>query len=159
MEINEYKITSPVGGSAECYVEEVGKHISYFDLGTGYMSSDVLTPGTDACRVYLAGSPQLIRDTKFYDKVRNLYWLPCTISVEAGIVFPDSTPEGAIEWVFAKFVPIEDELKDQDKYKEYDVRLDMEHALRVPRDRFIDVYTALFESSGIEPTLTIPNES
>ena len=149
----EYTVTSPINGSPHCYVEEADGHTSYFCLGTGYMSSDVLVPGSDEARQYLASSPQLVRDLKYYDKVRDLYWLPCTISVEAGIIFPDTTKEGEIEWVFAKFVPIESEL--QEKYEGFDVRLDMENATRVPRDRFIEVYNALFEASGLEPTIKI----
>ena len=157
METNtEYTIQSPINGTNECFVEMTGDTTSYFCLGTGYMSNSTLTPASDDARRLLSKSPQLIRDMKIFDKGRGIYWIPCTVETDAGIIFPDSTPEGSLQWVFARYVPIADDMKAM--YTGFDVRLDTENAMRVERDDFRTVYNALFEANGVEPTIEQTSE-
>lgn len=78
------------------------------DLDTGYFTRQAFLVDSEACEKFLETVPQLIGDTKKVIKGRE--WFLTTITLPAGILFPDGTPDD-YKWIVAPVVSIEAEDK------------------------------------------------
>ena len=75
----------------------------------------------------LKTSPQLVRDSQFEDKDRNIVWFPAVINMGTkGIIFPEGKSKTNYVWKYAKVVEIPEE--ERANYNNYDKRLDVENA-------------------------------
>jgi len=81
------------------------------DLDTGYFTRRAFTEGSDECSLYEETVTELIRATKKIENGRE--WFLTTITLPAGILFPDGTPEN-FEWIVAPVVNID--AQDKGKY-------------------------------------------
>jgi len=81
------------------------------DLDTGYFTRKAFLEGSDECELFAETVPQLIQDTSKIEDGRE--WFLTTITLPAGILFPDGTVDD-YNWVVAPVVNIEDD--DKGKY-------------------------------------------
>tara|TARA_R110001592_G_scaffold334335_2_gene618629 strand:+ start:1286 stop:1672 length:387 start_codon:yes stop_codon:yes gene_type:complete len=82
------------------------------DLDTGYFTRKAFLEGSDECELFAETVPQLIQDTSKIEDGRE--WFLTTITLPAGILFPDGTVND-YNWVVAPVVNIEDD--DKSKYQ------------------------------------------
>ena len=78
------------------------------DLDTGYFTREAFLVDSEACRNFLDTVPQLIEDTRKVIKGRE--WYLTTITLPAGILFPDGTPDD-YKWIVAPVVNIDSDEK------------------------------------------------
>lgn len=100
------------------------------DLDTGYFTRKAFVQGSDECELYAETVPQLIQDTKKIENGRE--WFLTTITLPAGILFPDGTPE-EYNWVVAPVVNIDGDQKGKypvpgEKGETYNTRVGIEQA-------------------------------
>ena len=81
------------------------------DLDTGYFTRKAFLEGSDECELFAETVPQLIQDTSKIEDGRE--WFLTTITLPAGILFPDGTVND-YSWVVAPVVNIEND--DKSKY-------------------------------------------
>ena len=74
------------------------------DIDTGYFTRESFTENSNACEKFEATVTQLIRDTKKVEGGRN--WYLTTITLPAGILFPDGTVDN-YSWLVAPVVGID----------------------------------------------------
>tara|TARA_B100001094_G_scaffold325344_1_gene379524 strand:- start:1072 stop:1458 length:387 start_codon:yes stop_codon:yes gene_type:complete len=75
------------------------------DLDTGYFTRKAFLVDNEACELYEETVTKLIKDTKKEENGR--VWYLTTITLPAGILFPDGTPED-YSWIVAPIVDVDD---------------------------------------------------
>jgi len=128
---NEIKIVCPHCGGSECFESQYKEKQSYLCIDCGYTSNSDFVVGSDIIAEVEQNTAQIIKDLKFEDTDRNLYWYPAVIQLPGkGIIAPEGSPE---EWMWIS-IPIsaipEDELinypVEGHPGKYYETRLDIE---------------------------------
>ena len=138
------KVDCPHCGSKNCFesTENETSVVSYLCLKCGYTTNSYFTEKSQQLLNAFSSSPTLIEELQFFDKNRNLVWIPCVLNMgKRGIIYPRGTRNNW-DWEYARVVDIP--LKEQKKYpvpgKEdeyYKSRLDVENALKYEWDDFI----------------------
>ncbi len=140
----EKNITCPVCFTdTHCFEEVQETFSSYLCFKCGFMSDSRLEIGSAKLTESLKQSPQLVRNSKFEDKERNIVWYPSVVNMgPKGIIYPEGRPDSYV-WKYAKVVDIPD--SEQKKYpvagKEgeyYKTRLDTDGASSYGRYEFLD---------------------
>ena len=115
------------------------------DIETGYFTRKSFTENSEACEKFEATVTQLIRDTKKAEGGRN--WYLTTITLPAGILFPDGTPD-KYSWLVAPVVGIE--AHEADKFpisgepgKSYSTRVAIEDAKKFDKFKEALVYLGM----------------
>ena len=125
-----------------CFEDVQPTFRSYLCFNCGYMSDSRYEIGNLQLIDNMKKSPQLVRESQFEDKERNIIWFPSVINMGAlGIIFPDGTPQEWV-WKMARVVKI-----DEDEKKKYPIpnkpgefyeeRLDVEHAVEFGKFDFL----------------------
>tara|TARA_A100001201_G_scaffold125079_1_gene109288 strand:+ start:4078 stop:4464 length:387 start_codon:yes stop_codon:yes gene_type:complete len=100
------------------------------DLDTGYFTRKAFLEGSKECDLFEDTVTKLIKETK---KVKNgRVWYLTTITLPAGILFPDGTPD-KYNWIVAPILDVDESEKNQypipDKPgKFYQTRVGLEEA-------------------------------
>lgn len=137
--------TCPVCGFTNCPVEplEEENHESYLCTECGYTATTYNKKHSKVLKQLLDNSAQIIKDLKFFDEERLIYWFPAVINMpNLGILFPEGN-EVEWQWVFAPVVQIPEEERQNwpvpGKDNEfYDSRLALEQAKKYSNDKFRD---------------------
>ncbi len=138
------KVTCPHCGSKNCFksTEEATETISYLCLKCGYTSNSYFTSESEALNNSFNTAPTLIKELQFYDKDRDLVWIPCVLNMgKRGIIYPKGT-QNNWDWNYAKVVDISKEEQKNfpvpnQEGKYYSSRLDVENAMVFEWDDFI----------------------
>tara|TARA_Y100001972_G_scaffold18773_1_gene21476 strand:+ start:26693 stop:27079 length:387 start_codon:yes stop_codon:yes gene_type:complete len=115
------------------------------DIDTGYFTRESFLENSKACEKFEENITQLIRDTKKVEGGRN--WYLTTITLPAGILFPDGTPE-KYSWLVAPVVGIDaDEMDkfplDNESGKTYTTRVAIEDAKKFDQFKEALVYLGM----------------
>ena len=109
-----------------CFEDVQPTFSSYLCFNCGYMSDSRYEIGNLQLIENMKKSPQLVRESQFEDKERNIIWFPSVINMGAlGIIFPEGEVNDYV-WRYAKVVSIPE--SDRHKYDNHNQRLDVENA-------------------------------
>ena len=121
--------------SDKCFEDIQETFSSYLCFACGFMSDSRYEIGSLQLIDNLKKSPQLVRETQFEDKDRNITWFPSVINMgKLGMIYPEGTSEHYV-WKYAKVVDIPEE--EQSNYDNYSQRLDVENAQTFHQQDFI----------------------
>ena len=121
--------------SDKCFEDVQETFSSYLCFACGFMSDSRYEIGSLQLIDNLKKSPQLVRESQFEDKDRNIAWFPSVINMgKLGMIFPEGTSENYV-WKYAKVVDIPEE--EQSNYDNYSQRLDVENAQIFHQQDFI----------------------
>ena len=124
-----------------CFEEVQETFSSYLCFNCGFMSDSRYETGGLHLLENLKTSPQLVRDSQFKDKDRNITWFPSVINMgEKGIIYPEGTASNW-HWYYAGVVEIPKE--DREKYDGHERRLDVENAQKFGQFEFMDACQAM----------------
>jgi hypothetical protein len=83
----------------------------------------------------MKSSPQLVRESQFVDKKRNIIWFPSVINMgKLGMIFPEGTKDN-YKWKYAKVVDIPE--SERHMYENHTQRLDIENAETFEQSNFV----------------------
>jgi hypothetical protein len=89
----------------------------------------------------LKKSPQLVRESQFEDKTRNIIWFPSVINMgQLGMIYPEGTTDNYV-WKYAKVIDISEE--ERPKYNNYSQRLDVDNAETFEQSNFMGACKAM----------------
>jgi hypothetical protein len=115
------------------------------DLDTGYFTREAFLVDSEACKNFLETVPQLIADTKKIIGKRE--WFLTTITLPAGILFPDGTVDD-YKWIVAPVINIDTD--DKGKYpipgeqgETYNTRVGIEEAKQFNKFKEALVYLGM----------------
>ena len=118
-----------------CFEDTQESFSSYLCFSCGFMSDSRYETGGLHLIENLKTSPQLVRDSQFEDKDRNITWFPSVINMgKLGIIYPEGVKDSYV-WKYAKLVDIPKE--EQDSYDGHTQRLDVEGAETFEQNNFI----------------------
>ena len=121
--------------SDKCFEDVQETFSSYLCFACGFMSDSRYEIGSLQLIDNLKNSPQLVRESQFEDKGRNIAWFPSVINMgKLGMIYPEGTSENYV-WKYAKVVDIPEE--EQSNYDNYSQRLDVENAQTFHQQDFI----------------------
>ena len=115
-------ITCPYCGSLKCYEEKypeaenegVPKGLKgYLCKNCGMTSSSEFKDGSPYLKKALATMPDMLKDMKFYDEDRKIYWFLAIVQTPVGHVFPEPD-EKDWHWTYMPVVEVADE--DAEEY-------------------------------------------
>ena len=97
-----------------CFEDVQPTFSSYLCFNCGYMSDSRYEIGNLQLIENMKKSPQLVRESQFEDKERNIIWFPSVLNMGAlGIIFPEVEVDDYV-WRYAKVVSIPE--SDRHKY-------------------------------------------
>ena len=109
-----------------CFEEVQDTFSSYLCFACGYMSDSRYEIGSINLIENLKTSPQLVKESQFEDKNRDIVWFPSVINMgKLGMIYPQGTSTN-YTWKYAKVVDIPEE--EQANYNNYSQRLDVDNA-------------------------------
>ena len=118
-----------------CFEDVQPTFSSYLCFNCGYMSDSRYEIGNLQLIENMKKSPQLVRESQFEDKERNIIWFPSVINMGAlGIIFPEGEVDDYV-WRYAKVVSIPE--SDRHKYDNHNQRLDVENAQTFEKNDFM----------------------
>ena len=118
-----------------CFEDVQPTFSSYLCFNCGYMSDSRYEIGNLQLIENMKKSPQLVRESQFEDKERNIIWFPSVINMGAlGIIFPEGEVDDYV-WRYAKVVSIPE--SDRHKYDNHNQRLDVENAKTFKKTEFL----------------------
>ena len=87
----EKKITCPVCNAEKmCIEESQGDLISYMCFRCGFMSDNRFTENSLEITDLENRSPKLIKELRFLDEEREIYWFPSILNMGAqGMIYPE----------------------------------------------------------------------
>ena len=138
----ERVITCPVCLDLDHCFEDIQETFSsYLCFKCGYMSDSRYSMNSLELNDNLKKSPQLVIDSQFEDKKRDIVWFPSVINMGAlGIIFPEGKV-GQFNWRYAKLVDIPEE--ERVNYNNYSQRLDVENAQSFHQHDFLGACKAM----------------
>ena len=103
----ERVITCPVCfDTNHCFEEVQPTYSSFLCFKCGFMSDSRYEIGSVKLTENLKKSPQLVRESKFEDKDRNIVWFPSIINMgKLGMIFPEGQANKYV-WKYAKVIDI-----------------------------------------------------
>ena len=122
-----------------CFEDTQEKFESYMCFNCGFMSSSYYIEGSEH---KIQNSSQLIKDLKYFDEEREIYWYPSVVNMgKLGIIYP----EGSVDswgWRLASVVEVEpDEIESypipNEEGKFYTEKLDVENAMQFGQYEFL----------------------
>ena len=124
-----------------CFEDVQPTFSSYLCFNCGYMSVSRYEIGNLQLIENMKKSPQLVRESQFEDKERNIIWFPSVINMGAlGIIFPEGEVDDYV-WRYAKVVSIPE--SDRHKYDNHNQRLDVENAQTFEKNDFMGACKAM----------------
>ena len=124
-----------------CFEDVQPTFSSYLCFNCGYMSDSRYEIGNLQLIENMKKSPQLVRESQFEDKERNIIWFPSVINMGAlGIIFPEGEVNDYV-WRYAKVVSIPE--SDRHKYVNHNQRLDVENAQTFEKNDFMGACKAM----------------
>ena len=115
------------------------------DINSGFFTRESFIVGSEACELFEETVTKLIKDTKKVIDGRN--WYLTTITLPAGILFPDGTVDN-YQWIVAPVVNIDPE--DSNKYpipgqpgQTYNTRVGIEDAKKFDEFKEALVYLGM----------------
>ena len=118
-----------------CFEEMQETFSSYLCFACGFMSDSRYQVGDINLVENLKKSPQLVRESQFEDKDRNIIWFPSVINMgKLGMIFPEGTKDKYV-WKYAKVVDIPEQ--ERVNYDNYSQRLDVENAKTFQQNDFM----------------------
>ena len=124
-----------------CFEDVQPTFSSYLCFNCGYMSDSRYEIGNLQLIENMKKSPQLVRESQFEDKERNIIWFPSVINMGAlGIIFPEGEVDDYV-WRYAKVVSIPE--SDRHKYDNHNQRLDVENAQTLEKNDFMGACKAM----------------
>ena len=124
-----------------CFEDVQPTFSSYLCFNCGYMSDSRYEIGNLQLIENMKKSPQLVRESQFEDKERNIIWFPSVINMGAlGIIFPEGEVDDYV-WRYAKVVSIPE--SDRHKYENHNQRLDVENAQTFKKNDFMGACKAM----------------
>ena len=124
-----------------CFEDVQPTFSSYLCFNCGYMSDSRYEIGNLQLIENMKKSPQLVRESQFEDKERNIIWVPSVINMVAlGIIFPEGEVDDYV-WRYAKVVSIPE--SDRHKYDNHNQRLDVENAQTFKKNDFMGACKAM----------------
>ena len=83
----------------------------------------------------MKNAPKLVREIKFEDKQRKIFWYPSVINMgKLGIIYPEGVPNNYV-WKYAKVIDIPEEQRVS--YENHTQRLDTENAQSFDQHNFM----------------------
>lgn len=134
------------GEESGCYATNINEsQKSYFCLGCGYQSSDLLVSGEYDQEAYEAEFPYLYRDIKRVDS-RNRVWYPSVVNIqEKGTVFANGKNTEDWQWSAIKSTLLTEEDKKKLIFKDKTHKSDSSTLKNFGKD-----YLSALEYIGIE---------
>ena len=138
----EKVITCPVCfNTDQCFEEMQETFSSYLCFACGFMSDSRYQVGDINLVENLKKSPQLVRESQFEDKTRNIIWFPSVINMgQLGMIYPEGTTDNYV-WKYAKVIDISEE--ERPKYNNYSQRLDVDNAETFEQSNFMGACKAM----------------
>mgnify|MGYP001228644696 CR=1 FL=1 len=124
-----------------CFEEIQETFSSYLCFACGFMSDSRYQVGDINLVENLKKSPQLVRESQFEDKTRNIIWFPSVINMgQLGMIYPEGTTDNYV-WKYAKVIDISEE--ERPKYNNYSQRLDVDNAETFEQQDFMGACKAM----------------
>ncbi len=145
----EKKIQCPhCNAKKQCFVEKTKTFESYMCFRCGFMSDNRFTENSLEITDLENRSPKLIKELKFFDEEREIYWFPSILNMGAqGMIYPEPVGDdlditwGSYVWRYAKVVDVpEDKEADYNGHKQY---LDVENASTFKKEEFLDACVSM----------------
>jgi|TARA_B100001964_G_scaffold239470_1_gene306972 hypothetical protein len=145
----EKKIQCPhCNAKKQCFVEKTKTFESYMCFRCGFMSDNRFTENSLEITDLENRSPKLIKELKFFDEEREIYWFPSILNMGAqGMIYPEPVGDdlditwGSYVWRYAKVVDVpEDKEADYNGHKQY---LDVENAYTFKKEEFLDACVSM----------------
>ena len=145
----EKKIQCPhCNAKKQCFVEKTKTFASYMCFRCGFMSDNRFTENSLEITDLENRSPKLIKELKFFDEEREIYWFPSILNMGAqGMIYPEPVGDdlditwGSYVWRYAKVVDVpEDKEADYNGHKQY---LDVENAYTFKKEEFLDACVSM----------------
>tara|TARA_B100000085_G_C18155170_1_gene355091 strand:+ start:92 stop:541 length:450 start_codon:yes stop_codon:yes gene_type:complete len=132
----ERVITCPVCfDTNHCFEEVQPTYSSFLCFKCGFMSDSRYEIGSVKLTENLKKSPQLVRESRFEDKDRNIVWFPSIINMgKLGMIFPEGQANKYV-WKYAKVIDIPKD--EQSLYDNHTQRLDVDNAKEFGQYEFI----------------------
>jgi len=124
-----------------CFEEIQETFSSYLCFACGFMSDSRYQVGDINLVENLKKSPQLVRESQFEDKDRNIIWFPSVINMgQLGMIYPEGTTDNYV-WKYAKVIDIPEE--ERPNYNNYSQRLDVDNAETFEQNNFMGACKAM----------------
>ena len=137
----EIKITCPHCLNSElCFEEKINveNFSSYICFNCGFMSNSTYKRGSEAVQKMEDSSTELMREIKFFDYDREIYWFPTILNMgKFGMIYPEGKKNNWT-WKLAEVRKLtEEEMKDP-QYEGHEHTLDIENATEYGQHEFLD---------------------
>ena len=137
----EIKITCPCClDSKQCFEEKVDieNFSSFICFNCGFMSNSTYKRGSEAVQKMEDSSTELMREIKFFDYDREIYWFPTILNMgKFGMIYPEGKKNNWT-WKLAEVRKLtEEEMKDP-QYEGHEHTLDIENATEYGQHEFLD---------------------
>lgn len=137
----EKKITCPnCLNDTKCFEESVDieKFSSYICFNCGYMSNSLYTRDSDALKKIEDSSSELMREIKFFDYDREIFWFPTILNMgKFGMIYPEGTKTNW-NWKLAEVRKLSSEEQKDPQYEGHEFTLDIENAKTFGQHEFVD---------------------
>ena len=130
-----------------CYISPINETKSnYFCWGCGFQTNDLMIEGEFDFVAYEETLPELYKDAKYIDEEKRV-WYPISINIpDKGTVFLNGKSVEDTQWAAIKVVELNEEEKQQPKYKNLTYKSDAKSLKNFEKD-FIEAldYIGMFE--------------
>jgi|TARA_R100001443_G_scaffold12448_3_gene22113 hypothetical protein len=137
----EIKITCPhCLNDNNCFEEKIDleKFSSYICFNCGFMSNSTYTRDSDAVKKMEDSSTELMRDIKFFDYEREIFWFPTILNMgKFGMIYPEGTKNNW-NWKLAEVRKLSKEEQKDPQYQGHEHTLDVENATEYGQHEFLD---------------------
>ena len=124
-----------------CFEDIQENYNSYLCFHCGFMSDSRYQLDSLETIENMKNAPKLVREIKYEDKERNIYWYPSVINMgKLGIIFPEGAPDKYV-WKYAKIVDVPEEQRAI--YENHTQRLDIENAESYSKYDFMSACKAM----------------
>ena len=121
-----------------CFEEIQETFSSYLCFACGFMSDSRYQVGDINLIENLKKSPQLVKESQFEDKTRNIIWFPSVINMgQLGMIYPEGTKNN---WTYkmAQVRQLTESEQKEERYKGHKEMLDVENAKEYGQYDFLD---------------------
>ena len=137
----EIKITCPhCLSDKHCFEEKIDieNFSSYICFNCGFMSNSTYTRDSDALSKMESSSSELMREIKFFDYEREIFWFPTILNMgKFGMIYPEGKKDNW-NWKLAEVRELSEEEQKDPKYEGHDHTLDLENATTYGQHEFVD---------------------
>ena len=136
----EIKITCPhCLSDKHCFEEKIDieNFSSYICFNCGFMSNSTYTRDSDALNKMELSSSELMREIKFFDYEREIFWFPNILNMgKFGMIYPEGKKDNW-NWKLAEVRELSEEEQKDPKYEGHDHTLDLENATTYGQLEFV----------------------